>query len=204
MADSVDAAFDGLGNEPGIKAWTIKAFKLEPVPEGDLGTFFSGTSVFVDHNYFSQILTLSIRINWYAGDSYIVLRTYESPSSTSNALRHDIHFWLGKDSSQDEQASAALYATQLDDYLGGGPVQYRQVQEAESPEFRQLFPRVINRKRGGHAHAFKSVDPVVNYMSHLTLTNSHSPTLLQLFQRVIYREGGLHALGFKSVDPVVN
>lgn len=51
----------------------------------------------------------------------------------------DIHYWIGRASSQDEQGAAAIYVTQLDEYLGGTPVQHREVQENESPRFRSYF-----------------------------------------------------------------
>lgn len=51
----------------------------------------------------------------------------------------DIHYWIGQSSSQDEQGSAALYVMQLDEYLGGNPVQYREAQGSESPKFRSYF-----------------------------------------------------------------
>ncbi|MEQ2170531.1 hypothetical protein GOODEAATRI_001170 [Goodea atripinnis] len=57
------------------------------------------------------------------------------PPSLSNISKNkgvgesiDIHYWIGNTSSQDEQASAAVYTTQLDEYLGGRPVQYREVE----------------------------------------------------------------------------
>lgn len=58
-------------------------------------------------------------------------------------LSQDIHFWIGKDSSQDEQSCAAIYSTQLDDYLGGSPVQHREVQHHESDTFRGYFKQGI-------------------------------------------------------------
>lgn len=51
----------------------------------------------------------------------------------------DIHYWIGNASSQDEQAAAAIYITQLDEYMGGSPVQHREVQGFESPQFRSYF-----------------------------------------------------------------
>lgn len=51
----------------------------------------------------------------------------------------DIHYWIGRASSQDEQGAAAIYVTQLDEYLGGSPIQHREMQGSESPRFRSYF-----------------------------------------------------------------
>lgn len=37
---------------------------------------------------------------WPAGDSYLVLHTYEEGGS--KAKKHDLHFWIGAESTQDE------------------------------------------------------------------------------------------------------
>lgn len=58
---------------------------------------------------------------------------------TSRGSAVDLHYWIGKDSSQDEQGAAAMYVTQLDTALGGSPVQHREVQGHESETFQSYF-----------------------------------------------------------------
>ncbi|XP_030648920.1 macrophage-capping protein-like [Chanos chanos] len=85
---------------------------------------------------------------FYTGDAYLLL---------SNRGREgiDIHMWMGEKSSRDEQGACAMLATQLDHFLGGDPVQHRQVQGFESPEFMDLFPSGISYKEGGVESGFR-------------------------------------------------
>uniref|UniRef100_A0A671X6L8 Villin like n=1 Tax=Sparus aurata TaxID=8175 RepID=A0A671X6L8_SPAAU len=90
--------------------------------------------------------------NFFEGDCYIVLYNRGSRQSI------DIHYWIGNTSSQDEQGAAAIYVTQLDEYLGGSPLQHREVQGYESPRFRGYFKNGLIYKKGGVASGFHHVD----------------------------------------------
>ncbi|KAK0551441.1 hypothetical protein OC861_000511 [Tilletia horrida] len=125
-----EPAWRGVGSTKGIKVWRIENFEVVPVPEKYYGTFCDG-------------------------DSYIVLNSYKA-SPDSDSLAHDIHFWLGKDTSQDEAGVAAYKTVELDEHLRGIAVQYREVQGLESPRFLALFPRLTIR-RGGVKSGFKHV-----------------------------------------------
>ncbi|XP_052319428.1 gelsolin-like isoform X2 [Oncorhynchus keta] len=94
--------------------------------------------------------------NFYTGDAYLLLYTTAAPS-------YYIHMWMGDECSQDERGAAAIFATQLDDFLGGGPVQFREVQNNESITFLGYFKSGIKYKQGGVASGFQHV--VTNDMS---------------------------------------
>nr|XP_044611433.1 advillin isoform X3 [Equus asinus] len=126
---SLSSAFRAVGNDPGIITWRIEKMELALVP-------------------------LNAHGNFYEGDCYVILSTRR----VGSLLSQDIHFWIGKDSSQDEQSCAAIYTTQLDDYLGGGPVQHREVQYHESDTFRGYFKQGIIYKKGGVASGMKHVE----------------------------------------------
>jgi len=120
------------GSEVGLEIWRIEKFKVIPQPKSSFGAFFSG-------------------------DSYIVLNTYRRPGRQN--LEWDIHFWLGKETSQDEMGTAAYKTVELDDYLGGGPIQHREVQGFESELFQSYFPRGIRIMNGGIDTGFNKVKP---------------------------------------------
>uniref|UniRef100_A0A8C7F3G1 Villin-like n=1 Tax=Oncorhynchus kisutch TaxID=8019 RepID=A0A8C7F3G1_ONCKI len=91
--------------------------------------------------------------NFFEGDCYVVL--YRSQGS-SNSM--DVHYWIGNSSSQDEQGAAAILVTQLDEFLGGSPVQHREVQAAESSKFRSYFRNGLIYKKGGVDSGFRHVE----------------------------------------------
>ncbi|NXB54958.1 VILI protein, partial [Leucopsar rothschildi] len=114
---------------PGIQIWRIENMEMVPVPTKSYG-------------------------NFYEGDCYVLLSTRKSGSNFS----YDIHYWLGKESSQDEQGAAAIYTTQMDDHLGSVAVQHREVQGHESETFRTYFKQGIIYKKGGVASGMKHVE----------------------------------------------
>ncbi|XP_035271568.1 scinderin like a [Anguilla anguilla] len=94
--------------------------------------------------------------NFYTGDAYILLYTTKAPS-------YSLHKWLGSECSQDESGAAAIFATQLDNHLGGKPVQYREVQGEESLTFQGFFKSGIKYMKGGVSSGFQHV--VTNEMN---------------------------------------
>ncbi|KAH0896529.1 hypothetical protein HID58_046097 [Brassica napus] len=83
----------------------------------------------------------------------------ESRASRSGSLHHDIHYWLGKDSSQDEAGAVAIMTVELDSALGGRAVQYREVQGHETEKFLSYFKPCIIPQEGGVASGFNHVKP---------------------------------------------
>nr|XP_021324427.1 gelsolin isoform X1 [Danio rerio] len=121
--------FERAGKEPGLQVWRIEKFDLVAVPENLYGGF-------------------------YTGDAYLVLKTTKQ---TSGNLQYDLHFWLGDYCTQDESGSAAIFTVQMDDYLGGKPIQYREVQGHESKAFLGYFKKGLQYMQGGVASGFKHV-----------------------------------------------
>ncbi|XP_005105454.1 gelsolin-like protein 2 [Aplysia californica] len=134
-----EPAWQGAGAEPGLKIWRIVDFKVTEWPEDDYGEF-------------------------YNGDSYIILNTYKD-EETENLL-HDVHFWIGKNSSQDEYGTAAYKTVELDTFLDDVPIQHREVQGHESALFRSYFEDGITLKEGGAASGFRHV-PAEEYTARL-------------------------------------
>uniref|UniRef100_H3CND7 Macrophage-capping protein n=1 Tax=Tetraodon nigroviridis TaxID=99883 RepID=H3CND7_TETNG len=92
----------------------------------------------------------ALRGSFYTGDAYLLLYTTAAPS-------YSIHMWLGAECSQDESGAAAIFAMQLDDHLGGKPVQFREVQDHESKTFLGYFKSGVVYQKGGVASGFQHV-----------------------------------------------
>ncbi|XVF07216.1 hypothetical protein REPUB_Repub06bG0119400 [Reevesia pubescens] len=129
-AKVLDPAFQGVGQKPGTEIWRIENFLPVPLPKSDYGKF-------------------------YMGDSYIILQT---TSSKGGSYLYDIHFWIGKDTSQDEAGTAAIKTVELDAVLGGRAVQHRELQGHESDKFLSYFKPCIIPLEGGIASGFKKLE----------------------------------------------
>ncbi|XP_060747345.1 gelsolin a isoform X2 [Tachysurus vachellii] len=121
--------FEKAGQQPGLQVWRVEKFDLVAVPENLYGGF-------------------------YTGDAYVVLNTIKQRSGN---LQYDLHFWLGDYCTQDESGSAAIFTVQLDDHLGGKPIQYREVQGHESKTFLGYFKKGLQYMKGGVASGFSHV-----------------------------------------------
>ena len=119
-----------VGQNPGLYVWRIEEFQVVPWPKEKYGQF-------------------------YDGDSFIVLRSYKL--GETDKLGHDIFFWLGNHTTQDEAGTAAYKTVELDSFLEGAATQHREVQRAPSDEFLSLFPRISIRS-GGVRSGFRHVE----------------------------------------------
>jgi len=126
-----ERAWDGIegSDEERVRVWRIEKFNVVHWPEDQYGDF-------------------------YTGDSFIILNSYKE----EDALKYNVHFWLGKETTQDEAGTAAYKTVELDDLLGDLPVQYREVEGHESKHFKTLFP-VMNIMQGGVETGFRHVEP---------------------------------------------
>jgi len=73
-------------------------------------------------------------------------------------LFYDVHFWIGKRSTQDEYGTAAYKTVELDTFLDDKAIQHREVQGYESDLFKAYFP-IITIMKGGCDSGFRHVEP---------------------------------------------
>lgn len=133
-AAAQEPQWEDVGTEPGLFIWRIERFVVKAWPRSQYGKF-------------------------HTGDSYVILHTFR-PDPSQSTLHHDIHIWIGQESSQDEYGTAAYKMVELDDALGGAAVQHRQVQGRESDEFLAYFDHnSITYLAGGVETGFRHVQP---------------------------------------------
>ncbi|XP_031564934.1 gelsolin-like protein 1 [Actinia tenebrosa] len=127
-----EKAWKGAGSKLGLQIWRIKKFKVTDVPKEEYGSF-------------------------YNGDSYILLNTYKKDPD-SMAFDYDVHFWIGKFSTQDEYGTAAYKTVELDTLLDDKPIQHREVEGHESALFKSYF-KSLTYWKGGADSGFRCVEP---------------------------------------------
>jgi gelsolin len=128
---STEQAWKGAGTKVGLQIWRIEQFKVKAWPKEEYGKF-------------------------YSGDSYIILNTYKIAGE--DELKFDVHFWIGRESTQDEYGTAAYKTVELDTFLNDAPVQHREVQGHESELFQSYF-KTITIMSGGAQSGFRQVTP---------------------------------------------
>ncbi|XP_076943018.1 villin-2-like [Bidens hawaiensis] len=126
-----EPAFQGVGQKVGIEIWRLENLQPVPLPTSDYGRF-------------------------YYGDSYIVLKVLITTGGKAGAYTYDIHFWLGKDTSQDESGTAAVKAVELDAVLGTRAIQYREPQSHESKRLLSYFKPCLMPLDGGFSAGIKT------------------------------------------------
>ncbi|KAI1483776.1 actin depolymerizing protein [Daldinia eschscholtzii] len=135
---ATEPAWQEVGKAPGLYVWRIEDFQVVPWPKEQYGDF-------------------------HEGDSYIVLHSYKVGSKNGEEkLAHDIFFWLGNKTTQDEAGTAAYKTVELDEFLHGVAVQHRELQKEPSDDFVALFPRVrilSGGVRSGFTHVETEEEP---------------------------------------------
>lgn len=137
-----------IGHRAGLFIWRIEDFEVVAWPREKYGSF-------------------------HEGDSYIILYTDEVRGDAEPHLFHNIFFWLGRATTQDEAGTAAYKTVELDEFLHGATVQHRELQTSPSEAFSALFPR-LKILRGGVRSGFNHVD--------INDEPQHKDTLLRVFK----------------------
>ncbi|KAI1294118.1 putative actin-binding protein Fragmin [Xylaria venustula] len=135
---ATEPAWQGVGETPDLHIWRIEEFEVVAWPKRRYGDF-------------------------HEGDSYIILHSYKIGSKDSEErLGHEIFFWLGIKTTQDEAGTAAYKTVELDEYLHGAATQHRELQKEPSGDFLALFPRIrilSGGVRSGFTHVEAEEEP---------------------------------------------
>ncbi|KAI3319020.1 putative actin-binding protein Fragmin [Xylariaceae sp. AK1471] len=135
---ATEPAWQDVGQAPGLYLWRIEDFQVIAWPKDRYGDF-------------------------HEGDSYIILHSYKVGSKDGEEkLGHDIFFWLGSKTTQDEAGTAAYKTVELDEHLHGVATQHRELQKEPSDEFVALFSRIrilSGGVRSGFTHVETDEEP---------------------------------------------
>ncbi|KAJ5167456.1 uncharacterized protein N7482_006237 [Penicillium canariense] len=152
-----------IGQEAGFSIWRIENFEVIPWPKERYGEF-------------------------YDGDSFILLHSYKvGKQQGEEKLGHDIYFWLGSKTTQDEAGTAAYKTVELDEFLHGAATQHRETQAQPSDEFLSLF-RQYRVRSGGVRSGFTHVEP-------------EEPMEILTLLRIFKHPGGGRAIIVHEVEP---
>lgn len=153
---ATEPAWAGVGSSPTLLVWRIEDFEVVSWPKTKYGMF-------------------------YDGDSYIILHSYPCGD---DMLGHEIYFWLGDHTTQDEAGTAAYKTVELDEVLQGKATQRREVQRSPSKEFLALFPR-ITILSGGVRSGFRHVEEEPT-QDMLTLSRIFQPDNVSTSGTIVY------------------
>jgi gelsolin len=132
-----EAQWKDVGEKAELRVWRIEQFKVVAWPSSKYGQF-------------------------HEGDTYVLLNTYQpDPVENPKKLAWDVHFWIGKFSTQDEYGTAAYKTCELDHLLDDAAIQHREVMGAESVLFQSYFPSGIRLLKGGTETGFTHVEEEV-------------------------------------------
>lgn len=183
---AVDPAFLAVQkNSNAFIIWRVENMTLVPLPKENHGKFHSG-------------------------DSYLIYSSFEpgKPCGTAmqgshvqspGKLERYIHFWLGLETSQDEAGVVAIKAVELDDYLGGSPVQQREVEGNESNRFKSYFKDGLRFLPGGVASGFNKVTDDFKPALY-SVKGKRTPVVRQLYEIswALMNEGDVFVLDNRS------
>jgi len=165
-----EPAWKSAGSQVGVQIWRIVKFKVTHWDKEQYGEF-------------------------YNGDSYIVLNTYKKKGE--DELLYDVHFWIGKYSTQDEYGTAAYKTVELDTFLDDKPVQHREVQGHESALFKNYFS-TFTLLKGGAETGFNRVLPEA-YVTRLFHVQKVSRTKITCTQKAT-KKGNLKSSDVFLID----
>ncbi|KAJ5555376.1 hypothetical protein N7535_007811 [Penicillium sp. DV-2018c] len=136
-----------IAKQPGLFIWRIENFQVIPWPKENYGQFYDGDSFIILHSY--KLGNSNSNSNTNSNS--------ENADTNTPKLGHEIFFWLGSKTTQDEAGTAAYKTVELDEYLHGAATQYREVQQHPSDEFLALFRHYAVRS-GGVRSGFRHVE----------------------------------------------